>query len=81
METAIRNGLERRPKRAKSAEPFLADALPAMKEAIAERDAVVFDEKFRALTMSCNACHALEKVPFFTVNPPATRVSPIRSSD
>ena len=75
---AIENGLERRPERATSAGPFLAGPLAAAREAIAARDEKLFAERFEALTAGCNACHALEKVSFFEVRPPETRISPIR---
>jgi hypothetical protein len=75
---AIENGLERRPKRATSAEPFLAGPLAATRDAIAAHDAKLFAERFAALTAGCNGCHAKEKVSFFEVRPPKTRISPIR---
>jgi len=37
-----------------------------------------FLQGMQTLTTSCNACHAKEKVPFFTVNLPVARQSPIR---
>jgi hypothetical protein len=39
IRTAVENGLERRPKRAASAETFLKVMLPAVEEAITRRDA------------------------------------------
>ena len=78
ISVAIENGLERRPKRAASAESFLTDALPAMEKIVKQRDSTTFLQGMQTLTTSCNACHAKEKVPFFTVNLPVTRQSPIR---
>lgn len=78
IRTAIGNGLERRPKRAASAQNFLTIALPQMDSAIASRDTLQFKQAFDALTANCMACHALEKVPFFTVKTPVERQSPIR---
>jgi hypothetical protein len=75
---AIENGLERRPKRAASAGPFLAGPLAGTREAVAARDAKLFAKRFEALTAGCNACHAREGVSFFEVRPPKTRISPIR---
>lgn len=75
---AIENGLERRPKRAASAQPFLAGPLAATEAAIAARDPEPFAERFEVLTAGCNACHASEKVPFFEVRPPDHRLSPLR---
>ena len=78
MRLAIENGLERRPKRAASARPFLDGALAAMEGAVASRDRARFETGFRELTAGCNACHAMEEVGFFEVQPPKTRASPIR---
>jgi len=78
IQLAIENGLERRPARATSARPFLAGPLAATRDAVAARDPELFAERFEALTAGCNSCHAAEKVPFFEVRPPETRVSPIR---
>jgi hypothetical protein len=77
---AIEQGLERRPKRAAAAQSFLKAALPQMQEAIKAQDRLLFDQNFQSLTMSCNACHAMEKVPFFEVQPPEARLSPVRYS-
>jgi hypothetical protein len=78
---AIENGLERRPKRAVSAQSFLAGPLAATREAIAARAPELFAERFEALTAGCNACHELEKVAFFEVRPPDHRLSPLRRED
>ncbi|MGD9930746.1 MAG: hypothetical protein AB7U05_12055 [Mangrovibacterium sp.] len=78
IRTAIENGLERRPKRAASAQDFLNVALPQMDNAIAGRDTLQFKQAFNSLTANCMACHALEEVPFFTVQKPTDRQSPIR---
>jgi len=77
IRVAIENGLERRPKRADSAQAFLAGPLPAMDEAVSAQDPDLFAVRFHDLTDGCNACHAREQVPFFEVRPPATRVSPL----
>ncbi len=76
---AITQGLERRPKRAASAQGFLDNVLPRMEEAIASKDTAAFDSDFRRLTTSCNRCHEAEKVPFFYVGIPTSRRSPIRA--
>ena len=75
---AIENGLERRPKRAKSAEFFLNTVLPEMEKSLQRKDTVAFNKGFQNLTISCNSCHAMEKVPFFTVQIPTDRQSPIK---
>ncbi|GAA6765677.1 hypothetical protein [Flavobacterium sp. UBA7682] len=78
IQKAIENGLERRPKRSKSAKHFLDVTLPEMKKALAKRDTAVFNRNFQVLTNSCISCHAMERVPFFTVKTPTERQSPIR---
>jgi len=77
LRLAIENGLERRPKRSTSARPFLAGPLAAMDEAVAVRNPELFAARFQGLTAGCNACHAMEQVPFFEIRPPESRVSPI----
>lgn len=78
IEKTIKNGLQRRPKRAKSAEFFLATVLPNMKETIQQQDTNTFNQNFDLLTRNCNACHAMEDVSYFTVKTPLDRPSPIR---
>jgi hypothetical protein len=78
IKIAIENGLERRPKRAKSAAHFLNHVLPEMKKSVQSKDTVIFNKGFRALTTNCNSCHTMEKVPFFIVQIPTVRQSPIR---
>jgi hypothetical protein len=78
LRLAIENGLERRPKRAASAQPFLAGPLAAMDDAVAAQDPELFTTRFQELTAGCNDCHAAEQVPFFEIRSPEARVSPIR---
>jgi hypothetical protein len=73
IRTAIENGLERRPKRAESAQNFLNVALPQMDSAIASRDSLHFWQAFDALTANCVACHVLEEVSFIAVKIPDSR--------
>jgi len=75
---AIETGLQRRPKRAASSQIFLNYALPEMHKAIDTKDTIIFNNAFDKLTLSCNACHALEKMSFFTVKTPLKRHSSIR---
>lgn len=77
IKVAIENGLERRPKRAASAQDFLNITLPETGKAIAGRDTIQFKQAFTALTANCMACHALEKVSFITVRTPVERQSPV----
>jgi len=73
IRTAIENGLKRRPKRAKSAETFLTIVLPAVEEAIKQRDAKVLQERMGSLRSTCNTCHKDEQVEFVQVGEPQTR--------
>jgi hypothetical protein len=75
IRTAVRNGVERRPKRGPSAQ-MLEGVLPSVEAAIKAEDAVRFAEHFAALTAVCNACHQAERVPFVHVQPPLIRTSP-----
>ncbi|MBI2968729.1 MAG: hypothetical protein HYY40_13090 [Bacteroidetes bacterium] len=78
IKLTIENGLQRRPKRTKSAEYFLTGVLPEMQKAVENMDTVAFNKEFNVLAASCNSCHILEKVSFFTVRVPFQRQSPIR---
>lgn len=75
---ALEQAVERRPKRGPSMQPLLVGALSAVDQAIAARDAALFDERFELLTASCNACHAAEKAAFFHVVTPTVRTSVLR---
>lgn len=70
-------GIERRPKRGASANDFLKATVPQLKEAIIQKDSALFEQRFAILTAQCNACHAIEKMPFVQVRPPKIRVSPV----
>ena len=78
IKLAIENGLERRPKRAQSAEHFLTNVLPEIKRSVGSKDTALFNQSFQVLTVNCNSCHAMEKLPFFTVKIPTVRQSSIR---
>jgi hypothetical protein len=78
IKTTIENGLERRPKRAKSAEHFLNYVLPEMQKSINSKNSAIFNKEFQKMTINCNNCHAMEKVPYFAVKTPMERQSPIR---
>ncbi len=75
---AIETGLERRPARAASAQHFLTHTLPSMQQVIDAKDSIGFAKAFSTMTLDCNACHNLEKLPFFTVKTPEYRRSSIR---
>lgn len=79
IRVAIQNGLERRPKRAASAETFLTMVLPEVEKAVHTRDRDLFWNRFGALTSACNACHIAEKMEFVVVGPPEVRNSPVQT--
>jgi len=76
IETAIANGIERRPKRAASAR-MVDEPIARVRVAIEQRDGAALDDAFTALTATCNACHVAEKVAFVHVAPPTERHSPV----
>lgn len=78
IELALRLALERRPQRARSAQPFLEEDLPAVRAAIAGRDPAAFAAAMERLRTACMKCHAEESVPYFTVELPQQRLAPIR---
>jgi hypothetical protein len=75
IRTAVKNGVERRPKRGPSAQ-MLEGALAGVEEAVTARDPSTFADRFTGLTAICNACHQAERVPFVRVQPPSVRTSP-----
>jgi hypothetical protein len=77
IELALERGLERRPARAESAQPFMNQSIPEMGQAVESEDPDHFMREFENFTQSCNSCHAAEEVPHFHVKSPKTRQSPI----
>ena len=77
IETAIANGVERRPARAASARMSEA-AVSTVRSAIERRDGAAMDGAHTTLTATCNACHQAGRVPFVTVAPPVVRLSPVQ---
>jgi hypothetical protein len=80
IELALRLALERRPKRAQSAQAFLNDDLPVVRQAIESRDPAIFRDAIERLRAGCVRCHTDEKLPFFTVELPERRVSSVRTT-
>lgn len=76
METAVANGLERRPDRAPSAQ-MMDGAVRSVRRAIEAEDGAAIDSALEELTTSCNACHHAERVPFIYIGPPVDRQSPV----
>lgn len=79
IDLALRLALERRPKRAQSAQPFLNEDLPFVQRAIEGGDRAAFRDAMERLRTSCMRCHTNEKVPYFTVELPERRISPVRT--
>ena len=79
IDLALRLALERRPKRVQSARPFLNNDLPAVQQAIQAHDPAAFRDAIERLRAACVRCHTDEKLPFFTVELPERRVSPVRT--
>ena len=65
IDLALRLALERRLKRAQSAQPFLNEALPAVIQAIESKDAGRLDGALDQLHSSCVECHRSENVLYF----------------
>jgi hypothetical protein len=78
LRLALDLGLERRPPRARSAALFKEQALPPLATAIRSEDQEAFRRAFSTLTTHCNACHAMEQMPFLHVGPPERRVSNVQ---
>ena len=74
---ALQLAMERRPKRAESAQPFLNEVVPAVQALVAERDSDAFMRGMERLRTGCMQCHVAEEVPFFTVSFPELRASSI----
>jgi hypothetical protein len=71
IETAVANGIERRPARAVSAR-MLDGAVGGVRAAIEDRDEQAVDAALATLTATCNTCHAAERVPFIRVALPVS---------
>lgn len=73
IEEALEQGFIRRPERELSAQQFVSQALPTMKETIKLASLEAFEQEFVKLTATCNTCHAMEDVPFMTIKVPTER--------
>lgn len=65
IDLALRLALERRPKRAQSAQPFLNDSLSSVLCAIESKEPQQFDQAMDRLHNACVECHKAEKVLYF----------------
>ena len=75
IKLSLTNSIERRPLRKEFGNYFLENDFPLMGEAVSKKDTTVFNDAFQIFTLSCNSCHAKEKVPFFNVTIPVVRTS------
>jgi hypothetical protein len=78
IELALKLAVERRPKRAASAETFLSEDWEAVKAGVRSRQPGRAGESVRRLRTACMQCHVAEQVPFFTVQLPEQRQTSIR---
>ena len=76
IETAVANGIERRPARAASAK-MLEPVVALLRSSIQAQDPQATSRAFTSLTNTCNTCHVAEKVEFVTVSPPKARLSSV----
>lgn len=65
IDLSLRLAVERRPKRAESARPFLADDLPLVLAAAKAKDAQKLDAALVRLHAGCVECHKKENVLYF----------------
>jgi hypothetical protein len=65
IDLSLQLALERRPKRAKSSQPFLKEDLPAVLAAIKQKDGEQLDRAMVRLHDSCVQCHKAENVLYF----------------
>jgi thiosulfate/3-mercaptopyruvate sulfurtransferase len=65
IDLSLRLAIERRPKRAKSSEPFLNDNLPAVVHAIKAKSGEKLDVALEKLHAGCVQCHQAEEVLYF----------------
>jgi len=79
IKKAIKNGVERRPKRANNSRGiFLDTQYKSMKKALNKKDDKLIWQEYNNTKASCNVCHKLEKVPFIKVIDPKYRWQPIK---
>lgn len=79
IKKAITNGTHRRPKRKTNSEVmFLNTQYKTMKIALNKKNDKLIWQEYSQVKQSCNACHAVERVPFIKVIDPEYRWQPIR---
>jgi hypothetical protein len=65
IDLSLRLAIERRPGRARSAEPFLSRSIPDVMKAIGARNGAALDLALEQLHAGCVACHKAENVLHF----------------
>jgi rhodanese-related sulfurtransferase len=65
IDLALRLAVERRPKRAKSCQPFLNESLPEVLKAVKAKDGVRLGGALEKLHAGCVQCHQAENVLYF----------------
>jgi hypothetical protein len=65
IDLALRLAIERRPKREKSARPFLNEDLPRVLDAVKKKDSASLDKAMARFHDGCVECHKSEKVLHF----------------
>jgi hypothetical protein len=78
IELALKLAVERRPKRAASANVFLNEEWPAVLAGLRSRQAEQAAGALERLRTACMKCHVAEQVPFFAVQTPERRLTAIR---
>jgi hypothetical protein len=78
IQRVIELAAERRPARKESADLFVNNTIPQVKEAIAQKDKAIFIERMQSLTTGCNSCHQLEGYEFIVVEEATSKSSPVK---
>lgn len=71
MTETFEKGFIRRPARKASAEHFINVSIPDVLQSINTQSYEMFENSFKALTIACNNCHAIEEVGFIKVEIPS----------
>lgn len=79
IKKAIKNGIIRRPARADNSKAmFLDTQYKSMKEALNTKSRQKIWKEYEQTKLTCNACHAAERVPFIKVIDPRHRWQSIK---
>jgi hypothetical protein len=78
IELALRLAIERRPRRAPSANAFLTEDWPSVQAGVRSREPDAAADALARLRTACMKCHVSEQVPYFVLRTPERRLTPIR---